>query len=68
MVYGFSHSLTLEAVASHHPISRIVSRGFISFDVPDAILNKRFIQRAFRHLSFRENYDRKRGVSWNFAI
>jgi hypothetical protein len=33
MVYGFSHSLTLEAVASHHPISRIVSRGFISFDV-----------------------------------
>jgi hypothetical protein len=35
MVFGFSHSLTLEAVASHHPTIRIGNRGYISFDVQD---------------------------------
>jgi hypothetical protein len=34
--------LTLEAVTSHHPISRIVSRGFISFDVSDIMLEFRY--------------------------
>jgi len=32
MVFGFSHSLTLEAVASHHPMLLSGSRGFIHFD------------------------------------
>jgi hypothetical protein len=36
-VYGFSHSLTLEAVASHHPKRKIGNRGFIHFDAKGII-------------------------------
>jgi hypothetical protein len=39
--YGFSHSLTLEAVASHHPTIGIGSRGFIRFDVSGTMLKFR---------------------------